>query len=87
MRIAHRLRPGEENDFTVDKADAFVAFWKQLTSLLFTAIPAVVAFNVFKRSYDARKKNSTITFVYIIIAAFLVNSLARADVVKTASRG
>jgi putative ABC transport system permease protein len=46
MRVAHRLRPGEENDFTVDKADAFVAFWKQLTSLLFTAIPAVVAIGV-----------------------------------------
>jgi putative ABC transport system permease protein len=46
MRIAHRLRPDEENDFTVDKADAFVAFWKQLTSLLFTAIPAVVAIGV-----------------------------------------
>ena len=46
MRVAHRLRPGEENDFTVDKADAFVAFWKQLTSMLFTAIPAVVAIGV-----------------------------------------
>ena len=46
MRIAHRLRPGEENDFTVDKADALIAFWKQLTSLLFTAIPAVVAIGV-----------------------------------------
>jgi putative ABC transport system permease protein len=46
MRVAHRLRPGEGNDFTVDKADAFVAFWKQLTSLLFTAIPAVVAIGV-----------------------------------------
>jgi putative ABC transport system permease protein len=46
MRIAHRLRPGEKNDFAVDKADALIAFWKQLTSLLFTAIPAVVAIGV-----------------------------------------
>jgi putative ABC transport system permease protein len=46
MRIAHQLRPGEENDFTVDKADALIAFWKQLTSLLFTAIPAVVAIGI-----------------------------------------
>ena len=30
---------------------------------------------------------STITFVYIIVAALLLNSLAKADVVKTASRG
>jgi putative ABC transport system permease protein len=46
MRVAHRLRPGEDNDFTVDKADALIAFWKQLTSLLFTAIPAVVAIGI-----------------------------------------
>ena len=43
MRIAHRLRPQEENDFTVDKADALVAFWKQLTRVLFRMIPGVVA--------------------------------------------
>ena len=35
--------PARTNDFTVDKADALVAFWNQLTRLLFTAIPAVVA--------------------------------------------
>jgi len=46
MRVAHRLRPGEENDFTVDKADALVAFWRRLTRLLFTAIPAVVCVGI-----------------------------------------
>jgi putative ABC transport system permease protein len=46
MRIAHRLRPAEENDFTVDKADALVAFWKRLTGWLFTAIPAVVCIGI-----------------------------------------
>jgi putative ABC transport system permease protein len=46
MRIAHRLRPGEQNDFTVDKADALVAFWRNLTRLLFTAIPAVVCIGI-----------------------------------------
>ena len=46
MRIAHRLRPAEDNDFTVDKADALVAFWKQLTALLFAVIPAVVSIGV-----------------------------------------
>jgi putative ABC transport system permease protein len=46
MRIAHRLRPGEQNDFTVDKADALVAFWRQLTKVLFTAIPAVVCVGI-----------------------------------------
>jgi putative ABC transport system permease protein len=46
MRIAHRLRPGDEDDFTVDKADALVAFWRSLTRLLFTAIPAVVCIGI-----------------------------------------
>ncbi len=46
MRVAHRLRPGQENDFTVDKADALVAFWRNLTRLLFTAIPAVVCVGI-----------------------------------------
>jgi len=46
MRITHRLRPGEANDFTVDKADALVAFWRSLTRLLFTIIPAVVCIGI-----------------------------------------
>jgi putative ABC transport system permease protein len=46
MRRVHRLRPGEENDFTVDKADALVAFWRSLTRLLFTIIPAVVCIGI-----------------------------------------
>ncbi|UCG86966.1 MAG: ABC transporter permease [Gemmatimonadota bacterium] len=43
MRIARRLRPGEPNNFAVDKADALVEFWTNMTQLLFTVIPAVVA--------------------------------------------
>ncbi len=31
MRIAHKLRPGQSDDFTVDTADALVSFWKNLT--------------------------------------------------------
>jgi putative ABC transport system permease protein len=46
MRIAHRLRPGEDNDFTVDKADALIDFWRNLTKLLFTIIPAVVCIGI-----------------------------------------
>jgi len=46
MRIAHRLRPEQANDFTVDAADALVSFWKNLTRLLFTVIPAVVAIGI-----------------------------------------
>jgi putative ABC transport system permease protein len=46
MRVAHRLRPNEADDFTVDKADALVAFWKSLTRILFTIIPAVVCIGI-----------------------------------------
>jgi putative ABC transport system permease protein len=46
MRIAHRLRPGDPNDFTVDTADALVSFWENLTRVLFTVIPAVVVIGI-----------------------------------------
>jgi putative ABC transport system permease protein len=46
MRLTHRLRPGEPNDFTVDKASALITFWRNLTRLLFTAIPAVVCIGI-----------------------------------------
>ena len=36
MRIAHWLRPGEDNDFSVETADALVEFWKNLTRVLFS---------------------------------------------------
>lgn len=46
LRLARRLRPTEENDFAVDKADALVKFWTSLTRVLFTVTPAVVAIGV-----------------------------------------
>ncbi|HUL50103.1 MAG TPA: ABC transporter permease [Gemmatimonadales bacterium] len=46
MRIAHRLRPEEPDDFTVDTADALVDFWKKLTGILFRVIPGVVAIGI-----------------------------------------
>ncbi|HEV8125292.1 MAG TPA: ABC transporter permease [Gemmatimonadales bacterium] len=46
MRLAHQLRPLEENDFTIDKADSLVDFWKNLTRILFTVIPAVVCIGI-----------------------------------------
>jgi putative ABC transport system permease protein len=46
MRIVHGLRPNEASDFTIEAADALVAFWKTLTRLLFSIIPAVVAIGI-----------------------------------------
>ena len=46
MRIAHRLRPGEAPDFSIETADALVSFWKQLTAVLFAVVPAMVAIGI-----------------------------------------
>jgi putative ABC transport system permease protein len=46
MRLAHRLHPTQTDDFSLDKADALVAFWTSLTSVLFTLIPAVVGIGI-----------------------------------------
>jgi putative ABC transport system permease protein len=46
MRLAHRLRPGQEDDFSVETSSSLIDFWKQLTRVLFTVIPAVVAIGI-----------------------------------------
>jgi putative ABC transport system permease protein len=46
MRTAHRLRPGEESDYSVETADALIEFWKNLTRVLFSVIPAIVGIGV-----------------------------------------
>jgi putative ABC transport system permease protein len=46
MRVAHRLRPGQAPDFSLETADALVAFWKQLTAVLFSVVPAMVAIGI-----------------------------------------
>ena len=46
MRVAHALRPGEENDFTVDTAEGLISFWESLTRVIFMVVPAVVAIGI-----------------------------------------
>ena len=46
MRLAHRLRPGAANDFSIETADALIAFWKNLTSVLFAVVPVIVAIGI-----------------------------------------
>ncbi|MEP7382005.1 MAG: ABC transporter permease [Gemmatimonadota bacterium] len=46
MRVVRGLRPGQENDFSIETSDALVAFWTTLTRLLFAIIPAVVGIGV-----------------------------------------
>jgi len=46
MRLKRHLRPGQENNFSIEAADALVAFWTNLTAVLFSVIPAVVGIGV-----------------------------------------
>src|SRR5258706_1023215 len=46
MRAAHRLRPGEESDYSIETADALVAFWKSLTRVLSAVVLAIVAIGI-----------------------------------------
>ncbi len=46
VRLHRRLRPGAENDFSVETSEALVSFWRNITALLFSVIPAVVAIGV-----------------------------------------
>jgi putative ABC transport system permease protein len=46
LRLARGLRPSDENNFSIDAADALVDFWKNTTRVLFAVIPAVVIIGV-----------------------------------------
>jgi putative ABC transport system permease protein len=46
MRLSHRLRPAQEDNFAVETAAALVEFWKRLTTVLFSVIPAFVGIGV-----------------------------------------
>jgi putative ABC transport system permease protein len=46
MRVAHRLRPNDTDNFSIETSDALVSFWKSLTSVLFSVVPAVVGIGI-----------------------------------------
>lgn len=46
LRVARGLRPTEPNDFSLETADALVAFWKTLTRVLFAVVPAIVSIGI-----------------------------------------
>jgi putative ABC transport system permease protein len=46
VRLSRRLRPGQDDDFSIETSEALVSFWKQITALLFSVIPAVVSIGV-----------------------------------------
>ncbi len=46
LRVERGLRPGQPNDFSLDTADALIAFWKTLTRVLFAVVPAIVSIGI-----------------------------------------
>lgn len=46
MRTRHGLRPRDENDFSLETADEAIAFWDNISRMLFTALPMLVAISV-----------------------------------------
>ncbi len=46
MRTAHRLRPADESNYSIETADALIDFWKNLTRILFSVIPAIVGIGI-----------------------------------------
>jgi len=43
MRSARRLRPSESNNFSLETAEETLSFWDNISRVLFTALPALVA--------------------------------------------
>lgn len=46
MRTSRHLRPGQEANYSIETADALVEFWKNLTRVLFSVIPAIVGIGI-----------------------------------------
>lgn len=46
MRIRHRLRPGEPNDFEVETADAAIGFWNKFSQIMMIALPGLVSISL-----------------------------------------
>lgn len=46
MRARRGLRPGEENDFSLETADEAISFWDNISRILFLALPGLVAISL-----------------------------------------
>lgn len=46
MRVRHQLRPGQPNDFAAETADEALGFWDRISTILFTALPGLVAISL-----------------------------------------
>lgn len=46
MRARRGLRPGEDNDFSLETADEAISFWDNISRILFLALPGLVAISL-----------------------------------------
>ena len=46
MRAQRRLRPAEENNFSVETAEATLSFWDNISRILFIALPGLVSISL-----------------------------------------
>lgn len=46
MRVRRRLRPSENNNFAAETADDSLSFWDTISTILFTALPALVGISL-----------------------------------------
>ena len=46
MRARRGLRPGEPDDFSLETADEAISFWDNISRILFTALPGLVAISL-----------------------------------------
>ncbi|MGH2651390.1 MAG: ABC transporter permease, partial [Actinomycetota bacterium] len=46
MRIRHRLKPGQENDFAVETSESILGFWETISSLIFQVSGGVVSISL-----------------------------------------
>ncbi len=46
MRARRQLRPGDENNFTLETADEAISFWDNISRILFLALPGLVAISL-----------------------------------------
>ncbi len=46
MRVARRLRPAEENNFSLETADESLSFWDRISRILFAALPGLVSISL-----------------------------------------
>jgi putative ABC transport system permease protein len=46
MRVRHRLRPGQANDFEIETAEDSMAFWTKISRILYLAFPGLVGISL-----------------------------------------